>query len=77
MMDFKKKPGLMLLIKKMGESMHEPMESDYEDSPGVMDFHNEGKHAAAQEMMEAIKGDNVASFVMALENFVRMCKKGP
>jgi hypothetical protein len=82
MMKYGKKPPMMLLLKKMSSDMQAPdrpmkmdMESDYEYDSEGFDYHNEGKHAAAQEMMEAMRDNNSDSFAMALENFIKMCMK--
>lgn len=77
MKHFGDSPKLMLVLKKMGDKMRapEPMMDDYEDDEPGFDFHNEGKHAAAQEMMEAVRDSNVDAFTSALESFIRMCKR--
>lgn len=65
------KPMIMLLLKKaMSESKGE---SSYSEGPSDSLDNNEGKHAAAKEMIEAIRSSNVGAFKDALASFVSMC----
>ena len=68
------KPMVMMLLKKvmkdsMGESGSESEGSGYGDSIS----YNEGKHAAAKEMIEAIRSSNPKAFANALQSFISMC----
>lgn len=64
------KPMVMLLLKKIMEES-KPAEGGYEmsDTIGM----NEGKRAAAKEMIEAIRSSNIGAFSDALSNFISMC----
>jgi hypothetical protein len=67
------KPMVMLLLKKVMEDSKPDMEkseSGYGDSIG----YNEGKHAAAKEIIEAIRSSNIGAFTTALESFISMCE---
>lgn len=82
MMMGSKKPGMMLILKRMKdmEAADRPMKMDTLDSEDEydsegFDYHNEGKHAAASEMLEAMRENNSSAFTMALENFIKMCMK--
>lgn len=66
------KPMVMLLLKKVMEDSKGESESEdsgFGDSIG----YNEGKKAAAKEMIEAIRSSNILAFATALENFISMC----
>lgn len=61
----------MLIIKKaMEESKGDKLESREPD----MSLDNEGKHAAAKEIIDAIRSNSHNQLVAALESFVSMCK---
>jgi len=65
------KLNVMLLLKKIAQES-KPSEGDYKFSDTMS--MNEGKHAAAKEMIEAIRSSNVGAFTDALSNFISMCE---
>ena len=63
------KPMVLMLLKKIAQESKP--EGSYESSS--MMSSNEGKYAACQEMMSALRSSNVGAFKTALESFISMC----
>lgn len=62
----------MLVIKK---AMEESKSEGPKKPEMVMDsLDNEGKHAAAKEIIEAVRSNSHNQLVAALESFISMCK---